>query len=183
MSVLARLRRASETKLSANPVAVPELQHVFGADEPTLMHVASLSAFDKDRMDTAFVAYKKEFQLEDSMEVYRAFVVAYCLCDENNVRVAPTNDVLFETTNLLANLGNKIVSRLFTVANGANGIFGLPEVVEKKSLVAVPSATSTAGNGASPSVLATQVEQPGFVISSPLNTPSSDVSTTSSPSV
>jgi len=179
-AILKRLRQAADLPLAANPVAVPELQHLFGEDEPTLFYMASLSAFDKDRMDSTFIAYKKEFDLDDTMEVYRAFVVAYCLCDQDNVRAATTNDVIFETTNMLSGMGNKIISRLFNVANGANGIYGLTEAAEKKSATPATPVKKSGGNGESPSVSATPAVVPGSVKSVPSSTPSSEPSPDSS---
>lgn len=179
-AILKKLKAAADIPLAANSVAVPELEHLFDKGEPSLFYVASLSAFDKDRMDSTFVAYKKEFDLDDTMEVYRAFVVAYCLCDSGNNRAATTSEVIFDTTNMLAGLGNKIISRLFNVANGANGIYGLREEAEKKSEKPPKQVKKSVGSGGSPSASASRAEAPGSGASAPSSTKNSEPSPDSS---
>lgn len=157
MKYASKLRKNAELQLVANPVAVPELAHLFEKSEPTLFYISSLSALDKDRCDAAFVKYGKDQELtsEQINEIYRSFCIAYCLSDKDNSASWESENELYELVGLVSGLTNRIASRLWVVANGANRFTGADDVLKKGLEVQPPKRKNSAGNGESPSTSAT----------------------------
>ncbi|AMV33739.1 hypothetical protein VN12_20830 [Pirellula sp. SH-Sr6A] len=182
MDYLTKLRQNRETAVRANPVAVPELQHLFKPGEPTLFYIATLTAVEKDRMDDAYSSFLKRNEIsdKDSRDLYRSFVVAYCLCDDKNERSATDDDTLDQLVSYVAETGNKIIGRLFTVCNGANRIYGLDEELKKSTVAGAPQAKSEDGSGEQPSTSASRRGPRGSAASVQPNTQSSETSVSSS---
>lgn len=157
MDLLNRLKVHAAIGLQANPVAVPELK-IFEPGEPELLYIATLDALEKDRMDEAYRVFlvRQELSDKDSRELYRSFVVAYCLCDAKNVRTATDNSQLDQLVVFVAGMENKIVGRLFAVCNGANRIYGVDDGLKKGTEGESPKTASDAGNGESPSTSVTR---------------------------
>lgn len=168
---LAKLRQASKAALQSNQVAVPELAHLFGKDDegnplPPLFYMATLTADEKDAMDIMFADYRKARAMsDDTTETYRAFAVAYCMCEKNdNVRelVDADETQIFSAVDMLkSSIPNKIIARLWNVANGANAFFGVNTEVEKKSPAPTRKQKNAGGNGAPPSTSDTPAAQLG----------------------
>ncbi len=151
MNLLQKLRQQQTQPLLPNPVAVPELAHLFEAGESTVFYIASLTAMEKDEMDAAFIDFCKRSEVSEKneREIWRSFMVAYCLCDSKNVRIATSVKELDELVILIAGTGNRVISRLWVVCNGANRLIGVDEVLKKSSEVTEPKTKSDDGNGES----------------------------------
>lgn len=99
--------------LRAVPVAVPEWQpggRVF---------VAELSADERDQFETAWVEHKQALGQDDNIG-FRAFTVAYCLCDENRFRTFTGREV--EAAEAIGKRNGKATSRLFNTISRVNGL-------------------------------------------------------------
>ena len=175
MDLLNRLKRHEAAGLQENPVAVPELASIFEPGEPTLLYMATLAALEKDRMDDCYRVFlvRQDLTDRDSRDLYRSFVVAYCLCDEKNVRAATDNTQLDQLVSMIAGMENRIVGRLFAVCNGANRIYGIDDDLKKGTEVEKPKTVNDAGNGESPSTSVTRRAVRGSSASVPPSTQSS----------
>lgn len=175
MDLLKRLKQTQDLGLQANPVAVPELAHLFEKGQPTLFYMATLSAIEKDRMDEAYVHFLKRNELgdKDSRDLYRSFCVAYCLSDETNKRQATKDADLDALVGHIAEMQNKIVGRLFAVCNGANRIYGVDDILKKDTVVGDQKTKSDAGNGESLSTSVSRRGRPGSDASAQPNTQNS----------
>lgn len=175
MDLLKKLKQTQDLGLQANPVAVPELAHLFDKGQPTLFYIATLSAIEKDRMDENYVKFleRNELGAKDSRDLYRSFVVAYCLSNDTNERQATKDEDLDALVSHIAGMQNKIVGRLFAVCNGANRIYGVDDNLKKSTVAEDQNAKSEDGSGALPSTLGTRRGRPGSNASAQQSTQSS----------
>ncbi len=100
-------------KLRAVAVAVPEWKpggQVF---------VAELSADERDQFETAWVEHK-ELRGEDDNVGFRAFTVAYCLCDETRFRMFGGREA--DAAETIGKRNGKATSRLFNTISRINGL-------------------------------------------------------------
>lgn len=175
MDLLKKLKQTQDVGLPANPVAVPELEHLFEKGQPTLLYIATLSAIEKDRMDESYVKFleRNELGAKDSRDLYRSFVVAYCLSNDKNERQATKDEDLDALVGHFAEMPNKIVGRLFAVCNGANRIYGVDDSLKKSTVAEDPKAKSEDGSGESLSTSVSRRGRPGSGASAQPNTQSS----------
>ena len=79
--------------------------------------IARMMADERDEMDMAWV----ELRDNGTSAGYRAFVVAWCLCDAENVRLFDGPE-RYSMWNNLRGQPAAVVDRLFDIAGKANGI-------------------------------------------------------------
>lgn len=91
-------------------VAVPE----WGGD----VYVATLRADERDELEESWLKIRNA----DSNEGFRAYCVAFCLCEADGKRLF--NDGVLEAARALGKRSAKPVSRLFDVACKLNGLTG-----------------------------------------------------------
>lgn len=165
MSVSKLLKRIADGKQSLVPsgVAVPDMPHLFEPGEPNLLYVARLSADTKEEFEVAYDHFRQVQNLgESSVKHYRAFAIAFCLCDAENNRAATDEKKLHDAALAISTtFPNNIVARIFRVADNLNAFFKVDEATEKKSLEALANAKSEDGNGESLSTSDTQADEPG----------------------
>ena len=160
--LLKRIKAASELPLTPNTVAVPDMPELFVRGEPHLLYVARLTAEEKEEFESAYDAFRTEQGIpEKSVKLFRAFAIAYCLCDSDNVLAATSPAKLAETALAINEFPNNIVSRIFTVADGTNAFFKVSEVVVKKSEEPATKTKSVAGNGDTRVISASPADEPG----------------------
>lgn len=128
-----RLKQAAP-KLVAHPVCMSDVPGMFEEGEEPVFYVASLTALEKDAMDNALVAHQERNGLTDAerSEIYRTFCVAYCLCDKDNEREELSVQKLDALVDMIGQLGNQHVRRLWNCVNMANSILGVEDDLQKK---------------------------------------------------
>lgn len=100
-------------KLQAFPVVTPEWK------PGSQVYVAELSADERDQMETAWVEYKEARGEEDNVG-FRAFCVAFCLCDAKRYRLFADRE---ETAAAAIGKRNaKATSRIFNTVSRLNGL-------------------------------------------------------------
>lgn len=100
-------------KLRAVPVAVPEWK------PGSRVFVAELSADERDEFETAWVEYKQARGEEDNIG-FRAFTVAYCLCNQSRYRSFQGREA--EAAQAIGQRNAKATSRLFNTISRINGL-------------------------------------------------------------
>lgn len=160
--LLKRIKSASDMPLTPNTVALPDMPELFAPGEPQVLYIARLTADEKEEFEAAYDAFRIEQAIpEKSIKLFRAFAIAYCLCNSDNVLAATTPAKLAETALAFNEFPNNIVSRIFTVADGTNSFFKVSEAVEKKSSEVVTKPKSVVGSGVTPVSLAIPVDELG----------------------
>ena len=77
-----QLLSSPPVKLIAHAVSTPEWV------DGSFVYVAELSADERDEMETGWMAYREQHNSDDESNVgFRAYTVAYCLCDANRQRL------------------------------------------------------------------------------------------------
>jgi hypothetical protein len=105
---------ADDRKLEAVAVATPEWKegsHVF---------VAELSADERDQMEELWIAYKRALDDEESNVGFRAFTVAFCLCDLHRNRLFAGRES--DVAGRIGSRNGKATSRVFNVCSKINGL-------------------------------------------------------------
>jgi hypothetical protein len=113
--------------------------------EDTAVCLAELDADQRDELETLWA--EKKAQYEDETNIgFRAWVVAYCLCDQQRQRMYSTSSALSAAADALGKKPARMMSRLFNTACRLNGLLRQDvEAAEKNSVPAV----NAAGNGES----------------------------------
>lgn len=160
--LLKRIKAASDLPLTPNTVAVPEMPELFEPGEPHQLYIARLTADEKEEFEAAYDAFRTEQGIpEKSVKLFRAFAIAYCLCNSDNVLAATSPAKLAETALAFNEFPNNIVSRIFTVADGTNAFFKVDPAVEKKSEEPPTKTKSVAGSGVTRVTSASPADEPG----------------------
>ncbi len=158
------LLKTEELPLRAVQVCTPEL------GDDSFVFVAELSADERDELEELWAEKKKEYDDETQIG-FRAWVVAYCLCDDQRKRLFDESNI----ANAAAALGRKAAKPMARIFNAACRINGLlrsdVDTLEKNS--AAKTGPQGVGSGESPSASASQVDEPGSGRSRRKSTPSS----------
>lgn len=146
--LLKRIKAASDLPLTPNTVAVPDMPELFEPGEPQLLYIARLTADEKEEFEAAYDSFRSDQGIpEKSVKLFRAFAIAYCLCNAENILAATSPTKLAETALAINDFPNNIVSRIFTVADGTNAFFKVNEADAKKSSEPAKIAKSDGGSG------------------------------------
>ena len=97
--------------LAARTIDVPEWTAV--------VHLAELTADERDQLEEQWSASKRT---EDQVTGFRAFVVAFCLCDPQNNRLFPDPAELRRAANSLGRCKAGTVVRLFDICCRLNAL-------------------------------------------------------------
>lgn len=102
--------------LRAVPVATPEWK------AGSRVFVAELSADERDELEVLWAEYKAERDGDeaDNSVGFRAFVVAFCLCDNDRYRLFSGRES--EAAAKISKRNGKATSRLFNVCSRVNGL-------------------------------------------------------------
>ena len=160
----AALLTSEELPLRAVQVCTPEL----GAE--SFVFVAELSADERDELEELWAEKKKEY--EDETQIgFRAWVVAYCLCDDQRKRLFD-EDKIADAAAALGRKAAKPMARIFNTACRINGLLKSDvDTLEKNSVA--KTGPQGDGSGESPSASASQVAERGSAKSRRKSTPSS----------
>jgi hypothetical protein len=104
---------AGKDRLRAVPVPVPEWK------PGSQVFVAELSGDERDEFETAWADYKTAREEEDNVG-FRAFTVAYCLCDDK--RWLLFQGRFPEAAQTIGGRNGKATSRLFNTISRINGL-------------------------------------------------------------
>lgn len=99
-------------------VAVPTPEYKFGSQA----FVAELSAEERDQLEVGWAAYQ-EAQIESEDNVgFRAYCVAFCLCDQKRGLLFRSDEEVVAAANKLRKRNAKATSRLFNTISRINGL-------------------------------------------------------------
>lgn len=101
--------------LQPKKVPVPEWTTTAAA------YIMTLTADQRDAMEEAWQEIREESDSKSSVG-FRAFVVAYCLCDDKGVELFERGQVAKAAKTLGSKRKSAVVSRLFNVACKQNGL-------------------------------------------------------------
>lgn len=111
----------------------------------SLAHVAELSAVERDQLETGWVEYKTARGEEDNVG-FRAYCVAFCLCDSQRGRLFPTSSDVDRAADKIARRNGKATSRLFNTISRINGLTKADiDVLEGNSDATQPLADAGSG--------------------------------------
>jgi len=121
-------------------------------ERDSVAYVASLTANERDLCEVQWQMYRK--QNSDSAVGLRAFIVTFCLCDAENVRMfdSGSSDKRLTTEfinamDAIAKMPSRLISRAFNAASELNGFTESDvEDLEKNS----EATANGCGNGAMP---------------------------------
>lgn len=115
----------------------------------TLAYVAELNANERDELEVGWAEFKAAKGEEDSVG-FRAWCVAFCLCDVERGLLFDTDEVPAAAARIGKKNG-KATSRLFNTISRINGLTKADiDVLEGNSVATQPE--NADGNGESPSV-------------------------------
>lgn len=106
------------------------------------VHVATLRADERDEMETMWGEFRTESGQENNVG-FRAFVVAYCLCDEQRSRLFKDFAAFTDAVRKLRMRRASDINLVFSAASRINGLTKSDEEELKKTS---KPATTTAGN-------------------------------------
>lgn len=96
--------------------AVPVVTHEWKPN--TRAFVCEMSAEERDEFETEWIAYRDAD--EDGNVGFRAFSVAWCMCDENRIRLFAAN--VAHAADILQKKNGKATARLFNTISRMNGL-------------------------------------------------------------
>jgi hypothetical protein len=132
--------------LQAIPVPVNEWK------ENSLVHVAELTADERDELEEEWAKFRDKLNEDGSNVGFRSFVVAWCLCNEQRVRLFAGREAE-AAQSIGANRNGRATARVFNIAARINGLLKEDiDSLEKKSVATPPVDASSAGSGESPSL-------------------------------
>lgn len=136
---MAKLKQKTEAKLS-EVNTLNELDVILGDDilaadalraVPVSTHewkpntrafVAELTGDERDKFETEWVDYKSALGEEEDNVGFRAFAVAWMLCDAQRVRLFGSDTVVSAAQTIGAKKNGKATARLFNVCSRINGL-------------------------------------------------------------
>lgn len=152
--------------LKAIPVPVDEWK------PNSLVHVAELTADERDELEEEWAKFKDRLNEAGSNVGFRAFVVAWCLCDAQRKRLFAGREAQAAQT-IGQNRNAKATSRVFNIAANINGLLKEDiDSLEKKSETPPAEVASSDGNGESRSASGSRAAKRGSAKSRAANTPS-----------
>lgn len=99
-------------------VAVPTPEWKWGSQA----FVAELDATERDELEVGWSEYKKSKGDEENNVGFRAWCVAFCLCDAQRKLLAGNNDEVVALADKIAKKNGKTTSRLFNTISMVNGL-------------------------------------------------------------
>jgi hypothetical protein len=138
------LMKDSENPLKAVPVPTPEWK--VGSQA----FVAELDATERDELEVGWTEYKAAKGGEDNVG-FRAWCVAFCLCDHERRLFCSNNDEVVALADKIAKKNAKATARVFNLISRINGLTKADiDLLEGNSEATQPE--NAVGNGESPSV-------------------------------
>ncbi|MFO0939826.1 MAG: hypothetical protein U0930_03585 [Pirellulales bacterium] len=110
------LLKSDETPLRAVSVPTPEWK--WGSQ----VFVAEIDATERDELEVGWSEYKANKGSEENNVGFRAWCVAFCLCDQNRKLYAGNNDEVVTLSDRIAKKNAKTTARLFNVISRLNGL-------------------------------------------------------------
>ncbi len=109
------LLTAPQQKLIAHAVSTPEWK------EGSFVYVAELTADERDEMEQGWIGYRSQHNGADDDNVgFRAYTVAYCLCDANRQRLFAGRES--SAAVVIGQRNGKATARVFNTCSKINGL-------------------------------------------------------------
>lgn len=170
--LLKKLIGGGVSKLRAVPIQANEIE------QDLVCHVAELTAEQRDELESEWSNYRDTFGDGESAIGFRAFCVAFCLCDSERNLLLVDRKTRNEYAEQLQGTSSRLISRLFSTAARINGLTRSDE----EELGNSSKTQSDSGNGGSHSASATPAGRRGSRRSAVENTANCDASADSKPS-
>ncbi len=164
--LLKKLVGGAVAKLRAVPIQANEIE------QDLVVHIAELTAEQRDELESEWSNYRDTFGDGETAIGFRAFCVAFCLCDADRNLLLGDRKTRNEYAEQLQGSSSRLISRLFSTAARINGL----TKTDEEELGNSSKTQNGSGSGESPSVSATPAGRRGSRKSAAASTANSDVS-------
>ena len=170
--LLKKLVGGAVSKLRAVPIQANEIE------QDLIVHVAELTAEQRDELESEWSNYRDTFGDGSTAIGFRAFCVAFCLCDSERNLLLGERKIRNEYAEQLQGSSSRLISRLFNTAARINGLTRTDE----DELGNSSKTQKDSGNGESHSASDTQAGRRGSRRLAAVSTVSSESLADSKPS-
>lgn len=139
------LLKTEETPLRAVSVPTPEWK--WGSQ----VFVAELDATERDELEVGWSEYKAAKGSEENNVGFRAWCVAFCLCDDKRKLYCGNNDEVATLSDKIAKKNAKTTARIFNLISKLNGLTKADiDALEGNSEATQPESADGNGESLSP---------------------------------